>query len=288
MIGCGLLICDQMATLFVKKGSIMTNDSASTSSDAKSLSQQRFGKFADRYVTSNTHAKSEVLARLVELAEPESDWVALDIATGGGHTALTFAPHVQQVVAADIAPSMVAAARKHLIGQGVERGGYIATDAEGLTFAANSFDLVTCRIAAHHFPDCFKFVQECERVLRPGGVLLIQDLSVPEPEAAGRYLDSFERLRDPSHNRMYSEIEWRGMYLDAGLVVDHAEYASQPANLVQWAKIQDRPPDVIERLQILLAQAPDEVAAWLEPTAAGTPDAGFLHRYLIIKGHKPE
>jgi ubiquinone/menaquinone biosynthesis C-methylase UbiE len=43
-----------------------------------------------------------------------------------------------------------------------------------------SFDLVTCRIAPHHFDDVAAFVHEAARVLKPGGMLLVQDHLMPE------------------------------------------------------------------------------------------------------------
>ena len=61
-------------------------------SDQKSLSRQRFARFAQNYVVSESHAQGYDLNRLLELARPRPDWQVLDIATGGGHTALKFAP----------------------------------------------------------------------------------------------------------------------------------------------------------------------------------------------------
>src|SRR5690606_34813394 len=146
-------------------------------SSVKAQAQARFGQFANVYVHSERHAQGPELARMVELAQPQADWLALDVATGGGHTARTFAPHVRQVIAADIALSMLQAARTTIDSPKVA---YIASDAENLSFSSSTFDLVTCRIAPHHFPDVFRFVQECARVLKPGGLLLVQDLSVPD------------------------------------------------------------------------------------------------------------
>lgn len=260
---------------------------ANPNADPKNLSQQRFSQFAERYVLSSGHAKGYELTRLVELAEPKSDWLALDIATGGGHTAQTFAPHVHKVIAADIAHAMLMAARGNLVKQSVANAVCVGSDAEHLPFPDNRFDLVTCRIAPHHFPDCFRFVMECARILKPGGKLLIQDLAVPEDERAARYLDAFETLRDPSHHRMYSDIEWRSMFLDAGLVVDGSEILSREDDLIAWAQTQDSPLDVIERLQVLLGQAPDAVRDWIKPGCVGTPEATFHHVYIIIMGHKP-
>ena len=72
--------------------------------DRKSLVRSQFGASAAAYATSKVHAKGASLGRLVELVKPQRSWRALDIATGAGHTAAAFAPHVASVVASDITP----------------------------------------------------------------------------------------------------------------------------------------------------------------------------------------
>jgi len=259
----------------------------SADNDLKAQVQQRFGQYAQGYVESKSHAEGADLERLVELAQPQADWLALDVATGGGHTGLRFAPLVGRVIASDLTPKMLEAARNFIAKQGANNVDFSGGDAENLPFADNIFDLVTCRIAPHHFADCFKFVLECARVLKPGGILIVEDQLVPEDDRAARYVDAFERLRDPSHNRIYAMYEWRGMYLDAGLTVEHAEQITkQDTNLVTWSERQGCTPDVIERLQIMLAQAPDAVAEWMQPQCVGTQDAKFNHNYIIIVGRK--
>ena len=68
-------------------------------SEVKAQAQERFGKFAQGYVESKGHASGDDLDRLIELVQPQPDWLMLDVATGGGHTALKFAPLVKKVVA---------------------------------------------------------------------------------------------------------------------------------------------------------------------------------------------
>ena len=166
--------------------------------DPKSLSQKRFGEHAAGYVKSEGHAKGADLDRLLELAQPHEDWLVLDVATGGGHTALKFAPHVAKVVASDLTPKMLAAAKEYIRTQGVNNVEFKQADAEGLPFKDKRFDLVTCRIAPHHFPHVDEFVSESARVLKPGGLFLLQDHVLPEDEKAANYVDGFEKLRDPS------------------------------------------------------------------------------------------
>ncbi len=254
--------------------------------DIKSQAQQRFGQYAQGYVTSATHAKGADLDRLVTLAAPQPDWTVLDVATGGGHTALKFAPAVGRVVASDLTPRMLEAARAFIGQQGAANVRFAAADAEHLPFDSGSFNLVTCRVAAHHFPDCFRFVQECARVLQPGGMLLVQDQVTPDDEQDARYVDAFERLRDPSHVKAFAEYEWRGMFLDAGLTVDHTEQFAQQHNLLDWAQRQGNTPEIIARLQVLLKQAPAGAAKHLNAVCVGTDDAAFDIHHIIIAGHK--
>jgi ubiquinone/menaquinone biosynthesis C-methylase UbiE len=255
--------------------------------DVKSLSTGRFNRFAERYVQAAQLGQTDEPQKLVEMAQPKSSDRVLDIATGGGHTALAFAPYVREVVAHDLALGMLHAARSYLDSKEAPAW-YVAADAESLPFPDASFDIVSCRIAQHHFPDVFKFVRECARVLRPGGRLVQQDQVAPEEERAARYLDSFERLRDPSHFRVQSESEWRSLYLDAGLTVDDVQLARHRTSLETWAARQDVTPQEMEHLHIMMAQAPDPVRAWVHPEAAGTPDAKFDHVYILICGSKPE
>jgi hypothetical protein len=124
-------------------------------------------------------------------------------------------------------------------------------------------------------------------VLKPGGLLLVQDLSVPDDERAARYIDSFYRLRDPSHHRCYAPYEWRGMFLDAGLNVEHTETFEHTIHLIEWADQQACSPAVVERLQILLKQAPKAVIEHLHPFAVGTPDAFYVQVHVLLMGRKP-
>jgi ubiquinone/menaquinone biosynthesis C-methylase UbiE len=254
--------------------------------DPKSLSRERFARYAQGYVTSRDHAQGSDLDRLLEIAQPQPGWVVLDVATGGGHTALQFAPHVARVVASDLTPEMLAAAQAHVTAQGATNVTFRLADAEALPFEEATFDLVTCRIAPHHFADAPHFVRESARVLKPGGSLIIQDHLRPDGEETARYVEAMEKLRDPSHNRAYSEPEWRAMFRQAGLTVTHVERLIRRHAFLPWAERQGCTPDVIARLGELLAHAPASAAAWLQPEQLGTPEATFANPHLIIAGQK--
>lgn len=254
--------------------------------DGKRLSQQRYSRFAERYVHSETHASGEDLERLFAIGAPQPHWRALDIATGGGHTALRFAPHVEWVTVTDISATMLAAAAEHLRAQGVENADYKECDAEQLPFADCRFDLVTCRLAIHHFPRPAHFFTEAARVLRTDGFLLVQDHCAPEAEAAADYLDAFETLRDPSHGRTLRQSEWQREFRDAGLEIVANEMMLKRHDLRSWARRQDCSDEVIERLEILLMRAPKIAAEWAQPRALGSAEASFANPNIILKGMK--
>jgi len=156
--------------------------------DTKFNSRQRFDEFARSYVTSKTHARGVELDLLVKITQPRTDWVALDVATGGGHTALKFAPHVAQMIATDIAPKMLKTAQAFVAESKVKNIIFSLADAHNLSFGEETFDLVVCRIAPHHFSDCPRFVQESSRVLKPGGMLLVQDHVLPDEKHTARFV----------------------------------------------------------------------------------------------------
>src|SRR5947207_15451478 len=79
---------------------------------SKTLVQEQFGATAKHYLTSKPHALGKSLDRLVELAAPKPDWRVLDVATGAGHTAYAFAPHVARVWATDITDEMLSLVRE--------------------------------------------------------------------------------------------------------------------------------------------------------------------------------
>lgn len=253
---------------------------------SKELVRRQFGAHAEAYATSEVHAKGASLARLVELVTPQPDWRVLDVATAAGHTAFAFAPHVAQVIATDITPEMLPVAAKLAAERGIGNVSLETADAEDLPFADAEFDLVTCRIAPHHFPHIDRFVAEAARVLRGGGILAVVDNVVPEG-AAGEYVNRFEKLRDPSHYRALSLDEWRAAFAEAGFSAIYAEVAPKRMEFQPWAERMGASVETIAELRRLLTDAPPEAAAYLRP---GEVDGGlvfFLSEAIVI-GRKPE
>lgn len=255
--------------------------------DSKSLSQARYTQFAEGYITSQTHAKGSDLQRLLAIAQPQAHWQALDIATGGGHTALKFAPHVAHVIASDLTPRMLEKARQFIVErQGINNVSFEQADAEHLPFEDQRFDLVTCRIAPHHFPDVQRFLHECARVMKAGGMLILQDHVLPADEDSARYVDAFERLRDPSHNRGYAADAWRDMCQSAGIAIEHSEQYIKRHDFLPWVARQGNDEATIERLIQMMRDAPAIAHDWMDPRDWDSETATFVNRHIIIRGRR--
>jgi ubiquinone/menaquinone biosynthesis C-methylase UbiE len=165
---------------------------------------------AQAYRESEAHRRGRDLDLIVEWSAGAR--TALDVATGGGHVARRLREAGLQVVTTDAAPGMEPD---------------VICRSEELPFADGSFDVVVCRVAAHHFDDVALAVREMVRVSAKL-VLISDNLS------GGEALEHAEKLRDPSHVRNYTDDEWRRFLEDAGARVAVVEAIEHPIELQGW------------------------------------------------------
>ncbi|MBI3537704.1 MAG: methyltransferase domain-containing protein [Chloroflexi bacterium] len=254
-------------------------------SESNAVIRKQFGAHAADYATSATHAQGASLARLIELTDPQNNWTMLDVSTGAGHTAFTFALYVAKIIAVDLTPEMLEQARKLAQERKIKNIEFREADAQQLPFTNNEFDLVTNRIALHHYADARKAITEMARVCKVGGVVALVDNIVPPDKVTAGWINHFEKMRDPSHNWCYPLPRLEAMFADAGLKVEHSEKLKKEIELDAWAERMGASADLKKELRTRLDDAPQEVLEWFMPRHDGKK-IFFLLREAIILGRK--
>ncbi|HET7744404.1 MAG TPA: methyltransferase domain-containing protein [Gaiellaceae bacterium] len=194
--------------------------------------------------------------RVVRLLGPFSGAeVALDSGCGVGALAFAFAPHVGEVVGVDIRADYLEAGRAIA----PENVRFEEGEATALPFGYASFDLAGCLRLLHHLRRPELAVSELVRVTRPGGRVFLADQLGSIDPLRSLEQDRFERLRDPSHQRLLSDADVRG-FLDANdLVLVTSEVSQEEVDLEQRLELAGVPEDDRVRIRGLAPGAIYEV-----------------------------
>ncbi|MBM7598659.1 ubiquinone/menaquinone biosynthesis C-methylase UbiE [Virgibacillus halotolerans] len=198
----------------------------------KEYVKQVFSKNKEAYVQSTTHANGDDLSLMVKWLQPDTTMNALDIATGGGHVAKRLANDVKEVTATDITEDMLTNTSRHL--QQYKNISFEVADAEALPFQDRTFDIVTCRIAAHHFPHPDQFLSEVYRVLKPNGQFLFIDNVAADKKPLDQFINTLEKMRDYSHVRSLKISEWEQLLEKQHLTIEKQQSRKKVLPFESW------------------------------------------------------
>ena len=239
----------------------------------------QFGKTAAAYVSSTTHASGADLERLIAVAAPLPGEHALDVGCGVGHTLRRVAPLVAFAVGADATFEMMQAGRDSVVT--APNAAFAQSDATALPFPDASFDLATCRLAAHHFTDPAAAFRDVRRVLRPGGRFVLVDNYAPDDPALDAFINELEKLRDASHVRNHTIVGWRELLEDAGLRTSvESELMTTKITTEAWLERSQTPADRAAQVRRRLRDAPaaERDAFQITDTTFAVPKVVILAR----------
>jgi len=245
----------------------------------------RWEKAAEAYATGE-HKSGPELQLVVEYAAPTGKERVLDIGTGAGHTALALAPRVSEVVLTDPVDAMLAAARRLFQTAGLWNAQFVRAGAEQLPFPKASFDIVTTRLAAHHFDGVALAMRQVARVLRPGGVFIFVDTTAPENPESATYQDEVELLRDPTHKRIYTEREWAAFIEQAGFRVEKSEVVRKAHDFEPWLERGGEDETTQQRVRTRFLEAPASAVRDLEIVVAEGKVKSFTDRKLVLAARR--
>jgi len=243
--------------------------------------QNGFTKNADLYRTSDAHSEMPDLESAAEHMPSVGGLSGLDVATGTGHTAFFFARKQAHMFAVDINDEMLRVAQEES-DRLTLRVRFLKSPADDLMFDDDTFDFVSCRLAAHHFENIPGFLSEVGRVLRENGSFLLIDNVVPEG-AEGEWMNSYEQQRDPSHVACLTEKEWKALLTGAGFSLTHSERFKKNIDYSAWMERMGHVGEAGDELWEELSQAPEEVRNYWNPRVRqGSGRTLTLHRRIYV------
>ncbi len=192
-----------------------------------------FTEHADDYSKSQSHAEGGDLLTLMRNLPGLKNAASIDLATGTGFTAVRISERSKFVIAFDKTEEMMSQARLLASGKNLDNIIFVLGDVENVPFLSNTFDLATCRRAAHHFQHKARFLAETFRILKHGGYFGFVDMIAPEMDTEDLF-NKMEIIRDPSHVGAESFISWKKLIIESGFEITFSEVQEERVSFEKW------------------------------------------------------
>lgn len=247
--------------------------------------KEEFKRQAETLSAAPVFTDSEVLEKIQQAIKPTRMMNLLDLGCGPGIVTAALAPHVREVVAYDLTSEMLDQARQRCQKAGLRNVRFEPGRAEELSFEKESFDCVVTRLTIHHFLDPRQVMEEVARVTRPNGKVVVVDVVSSENEEEAALHNALETLRDPSHVRMLSAPELRGLVEKAGLRITSQMTWVKKRDYDEWIRITNAPERVKPLYTVMVTLARAGIHAGIGLHFDGKT-VGFNHDYLLITAEK--
>jgi demethylmenaquinone methyltransferase / 2-methoxy-6-polyprenyl-1,4-benzoquinol methylase len=139
----------------------------------------------------------------------------LDVATGTGDLAIAVSSlNPASVAGIDIAPAMMEIGRDKVFMRGLQDViSFSEAAAEKIPFPDSTFDAVTVAFGVRNFGDLVQGISEMQRVLKPGGIMLILEFSHPRSFPSKQLYNLYSRFIIPTVGRIVSKNREAYSYL---------------------------------------------------------------------------
>jgi len=224
---------------------------------------------------------SGYLRRILEIGQFESSHTVLDVGTGTGKIAHTVAPFVSRVVGVDISEAMLGqACIEALLNESFQLG-----DIYALNFADDTFDRVTARMVFHHLiQDARQAMQECYRVLKPSGMMILAEGVPPHISLREWYGKMFafkeERIT-------FMEDDLITLFSEAGFSnIETHVYISKQVSVQNWLKNSNLSQRVQDKIYQMHLELDAEARCYYNDTQLAD-DMLLDFKNVIVTGLKP-
>jgi len=182
--------------------------------------------------------------KVLKLVSDTNPSKILDIATGTGDLAILMAgTNATEITGLDISAGMLEVGRKKITEKNLDnRIKMVLGDSENMPFDTNHFDAITVAFGVRNFETLEKGLAEILRVLRPGGIFVILETSVPSKFPFKQGYNFYSRHILPLIGRMFSKDKSAYAYLsESASVFPHGEALNNILRKVGFIDVTDLP-----------------------------------------------
>lgn len=248
----------------------------------QALVRQQFDRQVAHYLASSAMAEGRVIQAITVAAPAGPGQRVLDVACGAGFLLQAYREAGADVFGVDLSEAMLREAGKTL-GQSVPPDHLMIADTSQLPFDDETFDVVTCKLAMHYFPEPHRALREMARVCRRSGLVALIDRVACDDSGRCAAQNRLEKFRTPNKVRVYPEGELTSLLAGAGVRVVRRVLLIQPMGFQEWMAAADALDRAAEARGMLLGPHGEDCTG-LVPVEEG----GRLvinHRTLILVGH---
>lgn len=168
----------------------------------------------------------------------------LDIATGTGDLAINLAKtHAQEIIGLDISDGMLEVGRKKIAERQLSNKiQMLLADSENMPFEDNSFDAITVAFGVRNFENLEKGLSEILRVLKPDGIFVILETSVPVKTPFKQGYKFYSKFILPTIGRVFSKDRVAYSYLsESASVFPYGEALNNILRQIGFSNVEDLP-----------------------------------------------
>lgn len=181
------------------------------------------------------------VVKLVAEKQPEN---ILDIATGTGDLAISLtSTSAKEIIGLDISDGMLEVGRQKISSKKLE--GIISMvigDSEDLPFKDNTFDAITVAFGVRNFENLEKGLAEILRVLKPDGIFVILETSVPTNPIYKIGYKIHTKLILPLIGKLFSKDKVAYSYLsESASVFPYGEALNNILRKIGFINVEDKP-----------------------------------------------
>jgi len=182
--------------------------------------------------------------KVVEIVKKKKPKTILDIATGTGDLAINLAQtNADKIIGLDISSGMLAVGKEKIkakkLNDTIEM---VLGDSENMPFDDNSFDAVTVAFGVRNFETLENGLKEILRVLKPGGIFVILETSVPTKTPYKQGYNFYSKNILPIIGKLFSKDKSAYKYLsESASVFPHGPALNNILQNIGFSSIEDLP-----------------------------------------------